>query len=48
MLNKLIAFMSKWAYCQRCCDRTDQQYEGPYWRCLSCKSKIDREGRVVK
>jgi len=36
------------AWCQCCLERTDQQYEGPHWRCLSCNRKIDREGKIVK
>ena len=46
MLRRLLSRLSKWSYCQKCCDRTDQEYIGPLWKCLSCGSKVDRDGRV--
>jgi hypothetical protein len=48
MIHRLWANLSRWAYCKKCIDRTDQVYKGLYWLCLSCNSKVDRNGKVMK
>ena len=48
MLWRILHSMARWAFCQRCKDRTDQEStEMGLWLCKCCGKTLDRRGMVV-